>query len=78
MSAPSPLWWLVGAAFVVYLLAPLLLVVLFAFTNRAITNFPIEHLSLRWWREMLEHPQFLPSLRPQPDHRPDDRRWCRR
>ena len=35
---------------------------MFAFTNRAITNFPIEHLSLQWWREMLAHPQFLPSL----------------
>ena len=46
MRRASPLWWLLGAAFVVYLVAPLLLVVVFAFTNRAITNFPIEHLSL--------------------------------
>lgn len=55
-------WWLIGAIMVVYVLAPLGLVVLFAFTNRAITNFPIDYVSLQWWREMLAHPQFLPSL----------------
>jgi spermidine/putrescine transport system permease protein len=62
MKKASPLWWLVGGLLVTYVLAPLVLVVLFAFTNRAITNFPIEHASLQWWREMLAHPQFLPSL----------------
>jgi spermidine/putrescine transport system permease protein len=62
MSRPSPFWVLVAAACVIFLLAPLLLVVLFAFTSQTITNFPIESLSLRWWRTMLEHPQFLPSL----------------
>jgi spermidine/putrescine transport system permease protein len=62
MSTPSPFWVLVAVACVLFLLAPLILVVLFAFTNQTITNFPIESLSLRWWRTMLEHPQFLPSL----------------
>ena len=51
-------WWLIGAIMVVYVLAPLGLVVLFAFTNRAITNFPIDYVSLQWWREMFAHPQF--------------------
>jgi spermidine/putrescine transport system permease protein len=62
MRRASPLWWLLGAVLAVYILMPLLLVLLFAFTNRAITNFPIESLSLRWWGEMIAHPQFLPSL----------------
>jgi spermidine/putrescine transport system permease protein len=62
MTRPSFLWSLLGAWFVVFLLTPLLLVVLFAFTNRAITNFPIDSLSLDWWAQMFAHPQFLPSL----------------
>jgi spermidine/putrescine transport system permease protein len=63
MTRRPILWWIVGGLFVIYVLAPLLLVVLFAFTNRVLTNFPIDHFSLRWWSEMLAHPQFLPSLR---------------
>jgi spermidine/putrescine transport system permease protein len=62
MNRLAPLWWLIGALFVVYILAPIALVIIFAFTNRAITNFPIEYLSLQWWREMFDNPQFLPSL----------------
>jgi spermidine/putrescine transport system permease protein len=63
MTRTSLLWSALGGGFVIFLVTPLLLVVLFAFTNRAVTNFPIDHLSLDWWARMLEHPQFLPSLR---------------
>jgi spermidine/putrescine transport system permease protein len=62
MSEFSIPWKLTASLFVLFLLTPLVLVVLFAFTNRAISNFPIEHLSLRWWYEMLRHSQFIPSL----------------
>lgn len=55
-------WGLIGGVFVVFLLAPLVLVVLFAFTDKSISSFPIDHLSLQWWDAMLAHPQFLPSL----------------
>jgi spermidine/putrescine transport system permease protein len=63
MIRRSHSWVLVAIIFFIFLLAPLLLVVLFAFTNRALTNFPIDEFSLRWWRAMLDHPQFAPSLR---------------
>jgi spermidine/putrescine transport system permease protein len=63
MKRQSHMWMGAAALFFVFLLLPLLLVVLFAFTNRTLTNFPIDELSLRWWRAMLEHPQFAPSLR---------------
>ena len=56
-------WRLTGALFVFFLLSPLVLVVLFAFTDRALANFPIENLSLRWWQRMFEHRQFVPALR---------------
>ena len=59
---PSTFWLLVAVTFLAFLLAPLILVVLFSITNRTLTNFPIDHLSLRWWQAMLEDPQFLPSL----------------
>src|SRR5262245_58430310 len=63
MIRRSHMWVGVAALFFIFLLMPLLLVVLFAFTNRALTNFPIDELSLRWWHAMLDHPQFAPSLR---------------
>jgi spermidine/putrescine transport system permease protein len=63
MSDTSLPWKLFSGALVAFLLAPLLLVVVFSFTSRGITNFPIEALSLRWWSAMLAHPQFAPSLR---------------
>ena len=62
MSKPSPVWYVIAAVFSVFLLTPIVLVVLFAFTSRAITNFPIDSVSLQWWQAMLDNPQFLPSL----------------
>jgi spermidine/putrescine transport system permease protein len=56
-------WRGVGALFVVFLLSPLALVVLFSFTSRAQSAFPIEALSLRWWAEMIADPKFAQALR---------------
>jgi spermidine/putrescine transport system permease protein len=55
-------WRVVGGLFVVFLLTPLLLVVFFAFTNRGLTNFPVDHLSLRWWQDMVEARGFASAL----------------
>ena len=62
-QSTSLLWRLIGAVYVFFLLTPLVLVVSFAFTNRGIAAFPIEHLSLRWWGEMVAKPEFLPALK---------------
>lgn len=51
-------WPAIGALFVVFLLSPLALVVLFAFTSRAQSAFPIEALSLHWWAAMVAEPKF--------------------
>jgi spermidine/putrescine transport system permease protein len=56
-------WRVVAALFVVYLLAPLALVVLFAFSDRPIANFPVTGLTLHWWGEMVAHPAFLDALK---------------
>lgn len=54
---------LLGSALVVFLLAPLILVILFAFTSNTISNFPLQGFSLRWWGEMFSHPAFPTALR---------------
>ena len=45
-----------------FLISPILLVVLFAFTDRAIASFPINSLSLKWWVEIFNHRQFASCL----------------
>jgi spermidine/putrescine transport system permease protein len=55
-------WGVAGGLFVVFLLAPPALVILFSFTDRTISNFPINAVSLQWWRTMLEQPQFPAAL----------------
>jgi spermidine/putrescine transport system permease protein len=61
-GAANIAWRGIGAIFVVFLLSPLLLVVLFAFTSRAQSAFPIEALSLRWWQAMVADPKFARAL----------------
>lgn len=63
MNARSNIFWaIVAVAFIVFLLSPILLLVVFSFTSRTLTNFPIEGLSFRWWQEMVVTRQFWPSF----------------
>jgi spermidine/putrescine transport system permease protein len=55
-------WRAIAGLFVVFLLSPLALVVLFAFTSRAQSAFPIEALSLHWWDAMVAEPKFWRGL----------------
>ena len=55
-------WSGIGTLFIVFLLSPLTLVVLFAFTSRPQSAFPIEALSFRWWDAMLASPNFTPAF----------------
>ena len=45
-----------------FLISPIFLVVLFAFTDRAIASFPINNFSLKWWIEIFNHRQFASCL----------------
>ena len=58
----SIVWRAIGGLFVVFLLSPLALVVLFAFTSRAQSAFPIEALSLHWWGAMFADANFAPAF----------------
>lgn len=61
---PAPLLWgAIAIVLVAFLLAPIVLLVIFAFTSRGIANFPLEGLSFRWWIEMVNHPQFAISFK---------------
>jgi spermidine/putrescine transport system permease protein len=62
MKMAAILQRLAGAAIVAVLLAPLVLVVLFAFSAKAVSNFPITGWSLRWFREMLAFGPFSTAL----------------
>jgi spermidine/putrescine transport system permease protein len=62
MKVAAILQRLAGAAIVAVLLAPLVLVVLFAFSAKAVSNFPITGWSLRWFREMLAFGPFSTAL----------------
>lgn len=55
-------WGVVALGFIVFLLSPIVLLIVFSFTSRTLTNFPIEGLSLRWWHEMVVTRQFWPSF----------------
>lgn len=50
------------AAFFVFLLAPILIVVLYSVSDAAYTVWPIQKLSLRWYERMIEYRPFLTSL----------------
>lgn len=63
MNTRSNIFWsVVAIAFIVFLMSPIVLLVIFSFTSRTLTNFPIEGLSLRWWQEMVATRQFWPSF----------------
>jgi ABC-type spermidine/putrescine transport system, permease component II len=55
-------WPILSGLFVVFLLTPLVLVVVFSFTSRTLTNFPLNGLSLRWWQEMVAYLPFAAAL----------------
>ncbi len=52
------LWGGFSGLVVVFMLTPLVLVVLFSFTDNALTNFPINAMSLHWYRILVANPEF--------------------
>jgi ABC-type spermidine/putrescine transport system permease subunit II len=52
------LWRAFGGLVVLFMLTPLVLVVLFSFTDNALTNFPIERFSTRWFDTLFARDEF--------------------
>jgi spermidine/putrescine transport system permease protein len=57
-AVSTALWRLFGVLVVAFMLTPLALVVLFSFTDNALTNFPIERFSTRWFQTLFERDEF--------------------
>ena len=49
-------------AFFAFLMAPIVVVVIYSFSDMAYTTWPITDLSLRWYQRMLEYRPFMSSL----------------
>lgn len=63
MRLPGMLWPATMGLLVVFLLAPLILVVLFSFNANSLISFPMGGLSLEWYRMLLANPEFQAALR---------------
>lgn len=55
--------WLVCGAILVFLIAPVLVVVPLAFNNEPYFNFPVHEYSLRWFNELFGNPVWLAAIR---------------
>lgn len=59
----SPVTGLIALAALVFLYAPLVIVVLFSFHSTGSLSFPFEGFSTRWYREVLDSKEFRDALR---------------
>jgi spermidine/putrescine transport system permease protein len=57
------IWRIVIAIFLLFMLGPILLVVLFSFGSNALIGFPMGGLTLAWYEKLLADPGFFDSLR---------------
>ena len=62
MNRLSPAALIFHAAFLVFILAPLVVVALVAFTPDGYISLPVHGASLRWFRAILDHPDFVASF----------------
>ena len=62
MSRNGPLALTFHAAFVVFMAAPILIVVLVAFTPEGFLSIPTTHWSLRWFRAIAGYPEFIEAF----------------
>ena len=66
MQRPAPALWTLRAIvvlFIVFMLAPILVVVVISFTSAGYVAFPIPGVSLRWFQRILDYPPFLEGIR---------------
>lgn len=63
MSRNGPLALLFHTLFVTFMLAPIVIVCIVAFTPEGYLSFPTSGLSLRWFRTIFEYPEFLRAFK---------------
>ncbi|MFM9843863.1 MAG: ABC transporter permease [Dongiaceae bacterium] len=62
-AAATWLWRVLLAAFVVFMLGPLLLVILFSFSSNALIGFPLGELTFGWYRVLFANAEFWSALK---------------
>jgi len=62
IDLPTIFWRLFGAIVTVFMLAPLLVLILFCFSERSLVTFPITGLTLEWFVKLFERPAFWDAL----------------
>lgn len=62
MRFSSLVWTLVLCLFVLFMLGPLVLVVLFSFNSSALVSLPLAGLTLDWYRRLADTPEFWSAL----------------
>jgi putative spermidine/putrescine transport system permease protein len=62
MSKNGPIALIFHTAFIVFMLAPLVVVCLVAFTSKGYISMPTEGFSLRWFRAILDNPDFIDAF----------------
>lgn len=63
MSRNGPLALAFHALFIAFILAPILIVCAVAFTSESFLSLPTSGLSLRWFRAILDYPEFVSAFR---------------
>ena len=62
MSRNGPLALAFHAAFITFMVAPIAIVVLVAFTPEGFLSVPTTHWSLRWFRAIADYPEFIEAF----------------
>jgi putative spermidine/putrescine transport system permease protein len=62
MSRNGPIALLYHALFVIFMLAPIVVVVWVAFTPEGFLSFPTDRWSLRWFRALARYPEFISAF----------------
>ncbi len=62
MSRNGPLALAYHALFVIFMLAPIVVVCCVAFTPEGYLSFPTDHWSLRWFRAIASYPEFISAF----------------
>lgn len=62
MRKNSPLALAFNAAFMVFMLAPLVVICLVSFTDKGYISMPLDGLSLRWFKAILDNPHFIDAF----------------
>ena len=62
MRKNSPIALAFNAVFMVFMLAPLVVVCLVAFTDKGYISMPVDGLSLRWFKAILDNPHFIDAF----------------